>query len=267
MQYSLSYRLGGFAPGLDPDAAAYIAAVEAADTQALEAGVKKVYNDFIVGCKVDGIWDAIKASCILAGARTLTGALTPLKGGAPTNVSNNFVSGDYNRETGLLGDGVGKWLNTNRANNVDPQNSSHNAVYQTSAPTTTATRVYIGSDSVATNGANSLYSASLSGIIFCGNRITSTDQVSGGASTSNGLFGHTRSSSTNVTLRVGDTNYPETTNNSATPTASNIGVFSRPSGTIFFDGRLSFYSTGEHLDLSLLEARLDTLMTDLATAI
>ena len=265
MQYSLSYRLGGFAPGIDPDAAAYIAAVEAADTQALEAGVKNAYINFIVGCKTDGIWDAIKASCILAGARTLAGALVPLKGAAPTE--NGFVAGDYDRETGLLGDGIGKYIDTNRANDADPQDSSHHAVYQTSAPTTAALRGYMGTAGAATNGSNLLYAA-IGGVIFAGNRISSTDQVSGGASSSNGLIGHTRSSSTNVTLRVGDTDYPETTNTSSTPTATETSVFWR-TGTAggYFDGRLSFYSIGENLDLSLLEARLDTLMTDLATAI
>jgi hypothetical protein len=251
--------------GLDPDAAAYIAAVEAADTQALETEVKNAYNNFIVGCKTDSIWDAIKASCILAGARTLAGALVPLKGAAPTE--NGFVAGDYDRETGLLGDGIGKYIETNRANNADPQNSSHHAIYQTSAPTIVSAKIYIGSDGAATNGANVLYASTGSAIIFCGNRISLTDQVSGGLSSNNGLLGHTRSSSTNVTLRVGDTDYTETTNTSTTPTSTGIRVFIRPSSSNYFDGRLSFYSIGENLNLSLLEARLDTLMTDLATAI
>jgi hypothetical protein len=42
-------------------------------------------NAFVKGCKADGIWSAIKASCILAGADTLAGALVPLVGAAPTN--------------------------------------------------------------------------------------------------------------------------------------------------------------------------------------
>lgn len=70
---------------LDSDALAYITAVETADGQALEDGIKLAYNDFIVGCKTDGIWSAIKASCILAGARTLDGALTPLAGAPPAD--------------------------------------------------------------------------------------------------------------------------------------------------------------------------------------
>jgi hypothetical protein len=97
----------------DPDALAYIAAVETADGATLEDGVKSAINNFVGGCKSDGIWSAIKASCVLAGARTITGALTPLVGTAPTPVS--FVSGDYNRKTGLIGNTSTKYLNSNRA--------------------------------------------------------------------------------------------------------------------------------------------------------
>jgi hypothetical protein len=53
---------------MDPDAAAYITAVETADGQALEEKTKIAIDNFVLGCKADGIWDAIKASCILAGA-------------------------------------------------------------------------------------------------------------------------------------------------------------------------------------------------------
>ena len=73
---------------MDSDAAAYITAVETADGQALEEKVKIAIDNFVLGCKADGIWSAIKASCILAGARTTNGALVPLVGTAPT--LNNF---------------------------------------------------------------------------------------------------------------------------------------------------------------------------------
>jgi hypothetical protein len=42
----------------DADAAVYIAAVEAADGQALETAVKDAINAFVVGCKTDGTWNA-----------------------------------------------------------------------------------------------------------------------------------------------------------------------------------------------------------------
>jgi len=92
--------------GGDPDALLYIAAVQAADGQPLEAGVRKAISDFVVGCKADGIWSAIKASCLLMGARTLAGALTPLKYGAelwtaptPAITALQGASGSWNAAT------------------------------------------------------------------------------------------------------------------------------------------------------------------------
>jgi hypothetical protein len=89
----------------------------------LETPVKRAVDDFFRGTKADGtFWDALKAACILCGARTLAGALVPLAGDAPTN--NNFVDADYNRETGLKGNGSTKYLDSNRANNADPQDDA-----------------------------------------------------------------------------------------------------------------------------------------------
>jgi hypothetical protein len=50
------------------------------------------FDAFIKGCKTDGTWGAIKASCILAGWNNLDGALTPLVGAAPTNFNFGSVS-------------------------------------------------------------------------------------------------------------------------------------------------------------------------------
>jgi phage-related protein len=88
--------------GLDGNAAAYIAAVEAADGQTLEAGVKIAISNFVAGCKTDGTWNAIKASCILAGARTLSGALVPLAGTAPTNFNFWGAADPYWANVSLL---------------------------------------------------------------------------------------------------------------------------------------------------------------------
>jgi hypothetical protein len=111
----------------DADAEAYIAAVEAADTQSLEEAVKQAYRDLIIGLKADGNWLPLRGAGILAGARTVAGALVPLVGPAPTNVG--FGAGDYVRKTGLRGSGATKWLNLWRANNADPQDNKHLATY------------------------------------------------------------------------------------------------------------------------------------------
>ena len=77
---------------LDSDALIYINNVEAAEGQQLESGVRQAISDFVAGCKSDGIWNSLVSCCILAGARTLYGALIPLVGTAPSNV--NFAAGD-----------------------------------------------------------------------------------------------------------------------------------------------------------------------------
>ena len=118
----------------EPEAVSYVAAVEAADGQELEFGVAKAINDFVLGCKNDGIWDAIKACCILAGARTLSGALVPLVGAAPSKFGTE-AGWNYNRETGLKGNGTDNYLNSNRNNQDDPQSNKHLSVYQTEEET------------------------------------------------------------------------------------------------------------------------------------
>lgn len=251
------------AAATDADALAYIAAVEAADGQSLEEGVATAFTDFIVGCKSDGIWTALKTSCILAGARTLSGALVPLVGSAPTN--NNFVNADYNRETGLLGDGTTKYLNTNRANNADPQNSKHLSVYA-SQVSLTSQRNAIGAAVASSNGSVIQLLSSTS----YRNRVNSaiiTQSVT--ASSTAGLVGVSRSNASNFIFRQGNNNFTSTATSAAGINLSTFvfaaSVSAGPSG--LSANRMSFYSLGESLDLAALDTRVSTLMTDLAAAI
>lgn len=262
MQYALAHQLGERAGGLDPDAKAYILAVEAADGQTLESGVKKAINNFVKGCKSDAIWDAIKASCILAGARTLSGALVPLKGTAPTNF--NFVSGDYNRETGLIGNGTNKYLDSNRNVNSDPQNSYHQSIYLSATSTTGA---YIGSGGTSLGSSQiSIPAADSTGIAWrnrnsAGNNVTALNVV--------GLIGHNRSSSSTITTRAASTS-GTISQTSEAPFNGNSLVFARLSGGVVglhSNARMAFYSIGESINLAQLDSRVSTLVTDLATAI
>ena len=245
----------------DADATAYLAAVQAADGQVLEPAVRLAVNAFVKGCKADGIWSAIKASCILAGARTLAGALVPLAGTAPTNF--NFVSEDYNRKTGLVGDGSTKYLDTNRAGNADPQDSHHACVYATTA--NTGTVWYLGSGDNGT-GATNFFSRN-GATVDSRNRNSSTSLP--GRSQSAGFIGMTRSSSVGFTLRSagGATTY---TQSSQAPASANYGIFLAlgyaPAGT-YGNGRYAYYSIGESLDLALLDARVTTLVSAIDAAI
>ena len=241
--------------GIDANAAAYIAAVEAADGQTLEAGVKTAINSFVIGCKTDGIWNAIKASCILSGARTLSGALIPLTGTAPTN--NNFVSGDYNRKTGLASDGVTKNLNSNRNNNADPQNDVHASVYVT----VKATGVTGGlMDAGTTPGPTDLYYLGSGSNVGTRSRSITFDDTSGLGGNWLGLFAQSRSSASGYIRRVNSVN-TSITRTSAAPDSGNYIVFTTA------NVRLTFYSIGGSLDLALLDARVTALISAYAAAI
>ena len=243
----------------DAEADAYIAAVETADSQALEPGVKFAIKNFVLCCKQDGIWDAIKACCILAGARTRLGALTPLVGTAPTPVA--FIDADYNRRQGLKGNGSTKYLNSNRNNNTDPQDSNHNAVYVYTAATTTG--IYISASASTTQTGDNNFGRTGS-TLFSRSR-TSTAFV-GDSGTTTGLIGINRSGSTNYIFRAAGSDRP-LAQSSEVPHNSTIHVYSGPTGAIPSDARIAFYSIGESLNLALLDARVTDLINAFAAAI
>ena len=257
--------------GGDPDALRYIAAVQAADGQPLESGVRKAINDFVVGCKADGIWSAIKASCILAGARTLAGALTPLAGTAPTNF--NFVSGDYNRKTGLVGNASTKYLNANRASNADPQNSYHACVYGSSLDggAGASIPVWMGSSSTGIKNVG-LFNYALGGVpsyFFNARRAEASNDLWQASLASSGFVGVSRPGSSSVVGRAKGTNNTFTTASLA-PSSEATAVFAgftNGAAGGYSAARLAFYSIGESLTLSLLDGRVSTLYTAIGAAI
>jgi len=248
-------------PKLDIDAKNYIDAVQNADQAFLEPNVRQAINRFVKGCKDDGIWNAIKASCILAGARTLNGALVPLKGSAPTNF--NFVTADYNRKTGLKGGGVTKYLDSNRASNADPQNNHHLCVYKTEHGG--GTQVYIG---VLSNnaGASHIVSSVTSQTTQARSRSVTARGTS--INTTLGTIAVSRSISTEFSLRASGVTEAFAANSDGVSTGNSFVFGSNSSGLFLASAsRLSFYSIGESLELTLLDTRISTLMTTLDSVI
>lgn len=248
----------------DDDASTYIEAVEAADTQALETNVRYAINNFVIGCKQDGTWSAIKASCILAGARTLTGALVPLAGTAPTNPGNVFVSGDYNRKTGLVGNGSTKYLLTNRNNNSDPQDNFHLSAYVSAAANSGL--FIIGCRDNTNSSQSEIYPGG--GGIVCRARVNA-NVILGSSESATGFVGTVRAQSASWSGRVQGLS-GSASQVSTTPTAVNLTVFARnTSGSIgsYANPRLAFYSVGESLSLALLDARVTDLITAIGAAI
>lgn len=260
---------GGLIGGLDADARTYLLAVKAADGQFVEPAVQTAISSFVAGCKTDGIWTAIKASCILMGARTLSGALTPLAGTAPTN-NGPFVSGDYNRKTGLIGNGTSKYLDSNRNCNADPQNSFHQCVYA-SAVQNEIDKAFMGAGG-NDQGSSQFAAAGDSGASLrrVGFRVRSSFQSLSDNAAFAGLIGASRGNSSEFVARANATSTTSATA-SATPFNGNILVFGRMSATgvagLFSTHRLAFYSIGESLDLALLDSRVSTLYTAIGAAI
>jgi hypothetical protein len=254
----------------DTDAAAYIAAVEAADEIAspgvggLETATKVAIHSFVKGCKNDGIWDAIKASCILAGARTLAGALVPLVGDAPTNVGGNFVTGDYDRKTGLKGDGSTKSLDSNRLCSSDAIDNHHQSVFIATINTvnTAFSHNYIGA--VAASNVRGLVTLSSTGqhaVVSNGTTVEAFESTPPVA----GFFGYRRNNNSNFNARLENENF-SSSNVGVADISNSVFVFQRGDGR-HINGRISFYSIGESLDLALLDTRVSALITAIGAAI
>ena len=237
----------------DQDALYYISAVEAADGQSLEPKVKIAITNFIIECKSDGIWSSIKSSSILAGARTIDGALVPLIGIAPTQQGwgNGWI---YNRKTGLHATNESNsYVFINRLNSSDPQNNNHNALYVSSH----SSGVVFGAFHInfprntisAAATRNRTVSPYLNNAVIC-------------------FIGHSRNNS-DVFEYIN--NQTSTTVNSVyeTPPETNFLLFrdGPTDGGAMNKSTVSFYSVGESLDLTKLDSRATKLVMDFDNSI
>jgi hypothetical protein len=257
-----------FGPAYDADAQDYInrviaADVAAGDTSGLEVGVQDAINDFFVGCKADGNYAALKAACILAGARTQSGAMVPLVSTMPTPTMFGAVAGwNYNRKTGLAGNGTNNYLNSNRDSISDPQDDFHQAVYS-SAPISGLSAL-IGTSGTG-HGSHMFFNG-----LTCQFRNRHDTTASIANTSAAGFVGSSRSSSATYDYRANGTSSTALIASIPVPGSRNHFVFARNNGTsaeFLATQGISFYSIGESLDLALLDARVTTLMSDLAAAI
>lgn len=239
--------------GYDADAQRYIEAVEAADGQRLELQARTAINDFVVGCKSDAIWDAFRCCVVLSGARTLSGALTPLVGPTPTNV--NFVSADYNRRTGLIGNGTTKYINTNLAASTIPRDNEHCSVYKGTGFTNSDTSICIGN---SLNAVGTTHVRVAVGFISQANsRITTTASVP--SHITSGFIGIARRDRRTVQWQH-QSGYGEESNYLSNGVVNaNWVVYQGWNGTTpwaLVNFRQAFYSVGTYCNIQLLGNRV-----------
>jgi len=179
---------------------------------------------------------------------------------APT-AEGGWASGDYDRATGLTGDGT-SYLDSGRANDADLQNDKHVSVYASNAGT--LYKIYIGS--LSSTPSQTLTQLS---------RLDATRAngvVNGAAAQTlsalpDGFFGMTRSSASSQNARIDGVTtegfIASNGNNSL-----NLFAFARnTNGTAseFIDATIAFYSIGTSLgpDPAVGLADLDTAVTNL----
>ena len=250
---------------VDSDAIAYLTAVAEADGVGVEVPIANAIEDFILGCKSDGIWSSIKASCILCGARTISGALVPLKGDAPT-AEGGWASGDYDRPTGMKGNGTSLYLNTNYQVPESDLNDTHIACHVTLAATNA---VHYKMGAYATTPAQNItaFRSQGSGVFSIYNNSSAGAFAGSGTDNVTGFHGQSRASSTSVTARVSNTSYPLSIPSTTvvpmplflfTTNLNNSGTYQK------FDGRIAFYSIGTKINnLAQLDTRVSNLIASI----
>lgn len=242
-----------------PATRAYIAAVEAADGARLEPAVLSAMVSFANWRIPLG-----GACCILAGARTLSGALVPLVGPAPTGI--NLVAGDYDRRRLQL-NGTTKAVNTNYSNNSMPQNSRHAAVNLFSAYTgnPSAANFLVGSQ--ASSGHTTMWHPATNNIIraFCSDGASQERNI-GSNVLAPGLFGVFRSASSSYDIFIAGTAEAKTSA-SVSPADFLIHVGSSDTPGFFSAIATNLYSAGPHINSSDLNSRTVSLTSALATAL
>jgi hypothetical protein len=250
----------------DTDSIAWIEAVETADGQTLEQDVRYAMNQLVLDLKANSLWTPIQTMNVHMAARTLAGSLIDVKTPSASWANTNFVSGDYNRTTGLLGDGATKYLDTGRANNADGQNDQ--AMWQ--MVTADHTNLGLGRTYIAAGGSNAgttslLQSGGVIGNLIARCRNTTSDAIVG-ASTE-GLIGVSRSASTGYTA-IGNGAESSLTRTSQTSSTDSICVFcSNTAGVKAYYGnqRASVSAVGSAHSLTTVETVLDSF-TALITA-
>lgn len=246
------------------------------DAQLLEPGVKFAINKFLIGCKKDQIWPSMVDCYIFIGPRSLNGVLSiNLHGSNPNEwhstyaIGNGFVTGDYNRETGLRGDGITKWIRTPRVAKTFDKANHHRAAW-VSEPGTGP----IFSSGISQAGSTYVdWIPGLGGIRhgFVTNNLSTTGEDA--LTSLGGFVGFNRSDNDKYYyITPGESGFiyeqaqtpwlePVEILGASVDQANNYQVVSR--GT----HRLAFYSQGSALDLNKLKYRVSLLVSDIQSAI
>ncbi len=244
----------------DFDAIKWISAVETADGQLLEPGVRAAMNRLVMDMKAASVWVPLSKMTVRMGARTLAGALIDIKTPSTSWTNNNFVSGDYNRTTGLIGNGTTKYLDPGITNDSLAQNDRSIFEYlQATASSNTKHYAGAGLVSGATGDFSMRYDTSTTLRVRCLGNVT-TDPNANAV----GLIGMSRSGASTWTSRGGQADQANT-QTSAAPNSKSIFFYAvdNSGATNHSDHRGRAGGVGANLSLSDLETCIATYVTSI----
>ena len=167
----------------------------------------------------------------------------------------------------MTGDGTSLYLDSNRAQDADPQNDGHVAVFVQSA--SVSNEAWIGNiNRTGVVTAKGVYWRGSSDTIF-GNinfaGLLESDVYSGGAT----FAGVSRSDASTQTLRAQGADFTASFA-SLSPSSDNLFVFARNDtdlGLDYSDATIAFYSIGTSLDLSKLDSHITAYVTAIGAAL
>jgi len=256
------------AASYDPDAQRFFTARAVSAGDPVPNPYKKAINQYILSLKSAGLWDSIIQLAVFAGATTISGALYTIKGNNLTAVG--LSSADVNPKTGVKGDGVSKYFQSNYSGSPSGtgQDNFHMYAHLTEANTATANnaRTLFGNGGGAGAGRRVMVHDAFNSTTPHRLNGTATASASG---INPGDHGMSRGSSANYTSLVVGTS----TTHTDTSVAASGGPYyilargpdsgSTPEAGSFSDARILIWALGAATTLTNYQAPRATLITAL----
>ena len=241
-------RFRGARPaGFSPEAQNYFDRVEANGGTVIAHEAIASYIDSLVALG-GGYWDDAAQSCIFWGV-SIEGCFVPLRDGMVDPTNNNFVIGDHDPLSGLLGDGLANSIGTGVFGTDLPQDDVSASVFVSEVPTlnngTFIGQLFNSGDIYIRFTASSTRMSIVR--MQSGSGVSATLNVA-----QDTLSGASRSDSSGYTERSGGAE--ALVSKASTPaTSGEIFIYSSNALGAYIDARLGAYHLSSSIDLSTLE--------------
>ena len=207
-------------------------------------------------------WDDMESSTSFVGVG-IQGITVPLRDGMPSITNNNFVAGDLDQLTGLLGDASTKYIDTGLIGTDLSQDDASISSYITSADSRSVSWFPIGNSTSGVAGAMHILAQSGSTLYGRCHSGTKAPLATVDTTTLTGFVGISRDNSADFDWDANGSSGTIVDSSAAPGNTEAISVFA--SSSLFLtSARLATYHAGPALDLATLEGLQATLLAEIA---